>query len=133
MHTTRCAKIPKRHIMKITREYAHNQAIGIVTQHVVADPILMNFTSVALSHLFNNKKHIINQKFDKVLCHKRMFNSAKKLPLAVACSVVDANNDFIMSSMDDAMDHVNFTTHHEITHEIINGVFFVLKFLSILV
>jgi len=122
--------IPKRHIMKITREYTQNQAIFIVTQQVVADPIMTNFTSVALSHMFNNKKNIINQKFDKVLCKKKLFDSAKKLPIAIAGSVVDANNDFIMSSMDDAMEHVNLTTHHEIIHNIMNGVFFVLKIAS---
>ena len=122
--------IPKRHIIKIGREYTQNQAILTVTQQVIADPVMTNFTSVALSYMFTNKKHIINQNFDKVLCHKRMFDSAKKLPIAIAGSVVDAHSDFIMNSVDDAMDHVNFTTHHEIIHNIMNGVIFVLKIAS---
>lgn len=125
--------IPKRHIVKITREYTQNQAILTATQQVISDPVMTNLTSFALSYMFVNKKNIINKNFEKVLCHKRLVNSAKKLPIAIAGSVIDANNDLIMSSMDEAMDHVNLTTHHEIIHNFMNGVFFVLKCASIFV
>ncbi|APC25827.1 Zn metallopeptidase [Only Syngen Nebraska virus 5] len=122
--------IPKRHIVKFTREYTQNQAIFTVTQQVVADPIMTSFTSVALSYMITNKKNIINQKFEKVLCRKKVINSAKALSVSIVASVVDAHNDLIMSSVDDVVDNVNFTTHHEIIHNIMNGVFFVLKFVS---
>jgi len=122
--------IPNRQIVKIVRECAQNQLIGAVTRQMIRDPILNDFTSFALTYMVKNNKNIINQKFEKVLCRKKVINSAKALSVSIVASVVDAHSDLILNSVDDVVDNVNFTTHHEIIHNIMNGVFFVLKFVS---
>jgi len=121
VHTT----IPKRHIVN----YVQNQLIGTVTHQIIRVPILNDFTSYALAYTIANAKHIVNQKFDKVLCRKKITKSATTLPVAIAGSVVDTNHDIIINNVDDMINHVN-PSYHEIIHDLIKSTLFMLKFVS---
>jgi hypothetical protein len=116
-----CVSIPKKHVVKFVR----NQAICTATQQVIADPILSNFTSFALLYaVANKKKHIVNQKFERLLCHKKIIHNARTLPIVIAGSFVNTNNVFVMKSLD-----VNFPMQHDINH----GITFVLKIVTMFV
>ncbi|ABU44271.1 hypothetical protein FK949_gp224 [Paramecium bursaria Chlorella virus NYs1] len=110
------------------KKIIRNQVICMATQQVVVDPILSSLTSFVLAYAISKKNHLMQRRFDKLVCHKKIIHTAKTLPLSIGTSFVDTNNDHIQD-----MIVTNLHTHHEITHEVVHGIMFLLKIISVVV
>ena len=107
----RCMQFPKKHVVKI----AQNQAVAFGIQQIIQDPVANNLAAFVVNHVLTHKNR-------RILCHKRLTMSAKPLPLAIIGSVVDQNNDTIVSSID-----LHSPIPHDMVQEVMHSVVFVLK------